>query len=131
MKKIIPYLFLILVQSCGSNDEPKERITKIDKVEEPSKVNWTDATIKNYVLTSQNQLVKDALEEKANIEWIFDREEELNNTKYLVYHIGHDAMEKDSTNLRFTTDAWVYVDTLNKKIFEYDLANDSLILVKK
>ncbi len=92
-----------------------------------SKENWTDTTIKNYIHKTQNQLVKDALQEKVNIEWLFDREEELNNTKYLVYHIGHDVMDADSTNLRFTTDAWVYLDTLNKEFYEYDLPNDSLI----
>lgn len=127
MKKIILYFVLILFQSCGNNAEPKETSKEINKEEKTSKENWTDAVIKNYILTSQNQLVNDALKEKANIEWILDHEEELNNINYLVYHIGHDVMDKDSTNLRFSTDAWVYVDTLNKKIFEYDIANDSLI----
>src|SRR5690606_30199046 len=45
-----------------------------------------------------------------------------NKRNYALVKIGH------SFESRYVTDQWIFVDSLTKEIYEYDLANDSLIL---
>jgi len=51
--------------------------------------------------------------------------------KYFIFHLGHDVADKGGKNKRFVTDAWIYIDSLKRKIYEYDLPNDTLIEWKK
>ena len=89
--------------------------------------NWTDSLIENYISHSENELIRLALKDKISEEWLFDQIVNKDTTKYFVFQIGHDVTDKGNTNKRFVTDQWIYVDSLTKKLYEYDLVNDSLI----
>lgn len=45
-----------------------------------------------------------------------------------MYRIGHSLADKDGK--RFVTDGWVYIDTVAKQLYEYDVAEDELKLYK-
>jgi hypothetical protein len=49
------------------------------------------------------------------------------NEKTIFSFIRHDITDERNTNKRFVADGWVYIDSLTRKIYEYDLTNDSLI----
>jgi hypothetical protein len=89
--------------------------------------NWTDSLIKNYINYSDNKLIRLALKDKISEEWLFDQIIKTDTAKYFVFQIGHDVIDSGETNKRFITDSWIYIDSLTKKIYEYDLPNDRLI----
>jgi len=39
--------------------------------------------------------------------------------------MGHDFTDSDGK--RFITDSWVYIDSVKRKIYEYDVAKDTLV----
>jgi hypothetical protein len=89
---------------------------------------WYDQLLKNYINKSENQLIQSSrLNTAIRTEWLLDRIEKTDNEKFFVFQIGHDVLDEDNTNLRFTTDGWIYLDSLSKTIYEYDLPNDTLI----
>jgi outer membrane murein-binding lipoprotein Lpp len=89
--------------------------------------NWADSLIKNYIIHSDNKLIRLALKDKISEEWLFDQIIKTDTAKYFVFQIGHDVMDSGETNKRFITDVWVYIDSLTKTIYEYDLPNDRLV----
>ena len=92
-----------------------------------SQDNWYDETIKNYVNKSQNPLIVVNRQDGKNIEWLLDRTEDTDSAKYFVFQLGHDEVDKGETNKRFVTDGWIYIDSTSRKLYEYDLENDSII----
>jgi len=92
---------------------------------------WMAVLLKNYITHSGKELIRLAIKNKAREEWLFDQLIATDTAKYYVFHIGHDMAEKDSTDLRFITDQWVYIDSLTRKLYEYDLPNERLTEWKK
>ncbi len=92
---------------------------------------WYDKIISDYIKKSDNELIKLSLKNNTKIEWFLDRTESNDSTKYLIFNIGHDAYDEGKTNKRFSSCGWIYIDSLKRKIYEYDLPNDSLIEWKK
>ncbi|MCW3104683.1 MAG: hypothetical protein JWO09_3123 [Bacteroidetes bacterium] len=131
MQKLIFLLTLgFLTLSCGETD------TKPGDNEAPAstndlrdkKVNWYEELMINYISKSDNELIKLSRKNPAiKIEWLLDRVENTDTAKYLIFHIGHDVTDDANTNMRFVTDGWVYIDSLTRKLYEYDVANDSLM----
>ena len=93
--------------------------------------NWIDSLIINYLYKTDNKLIKSALKDTIPEEWLYDDEEKTDSAIYLIFHIGHNVSDKNGTNKRFVTDGWVYIDSLKRKLYEYDLPSDSLIEWKK
>ena len=92
--------------------------------------NWYDGLIADYIKKSDNKLIKTSLKNKERIEWLLDRTEKTDSTNYYIFNIGQDVSEEDGSEPRFTSDGWIYIDSISKKIYEYDLPNDSLIVWK-
>ena len=78
---------------------------------------------------TDNQLINaERADTSIHFEWRQDDVIESDTANYLTFQIGYMVSDKDGENPRFTTDAWIYVDTLHRKFYEYDIAKDSLIL---
>jgi len=92
--------------------------------------NWYDDLIADYIKKSDNKLIKTSLNNKERIEWLLDRTEKTDSTNYYIFNIGQDVSEEDGTEPRFVSVGWIYIDSISKKIYEYDLPNDSLIVWK-
>ena len=87
---------------------------------------WKDSLIAHYVNNSHNTLIKLSLKNKIHEEWLFDRAINTDTAKYFVFQIGHDESDEGENNQRFVTDQWIYIDSITKRLYEYDVANDSL-----
>jgi hypothetical protein len=106
-------------------------IKKVLKSETESKTQkWYDVLIADYIKKSDNKLIKSSLKNKERIDWLLDRTEKTDSTNYYVFNIGQEVSEEDGSNPRFTSSGWIYIDSISKKIYEYDLPNDSLIVWK-
>jgi hypothetical protein len=118
-------------KQIGSSFQNKEVLkSKNETNTELNAQNWYDELIVGYIKNSDNKLIKMSLKNKERIEWLLDRTEKTDSTKYFIFNIGQDVSEEDGTEPRFTSDGWIYIDSISKKIYEYDLPNDNLILWK-
>lgn len=110
----------LLVKNSTSKPETKSNAT-----------NWYDPLLADYVKNSDNGLIKASLKNNEHIQWLLDRTEKTDSTNYYIFNIGQDVSDENNTNKRFSSDGWVYIDSISKKIYEYDLPNDSIIIWKK
>lgn len=92
---------------------------------------WYDLVIAHYIKNSDIDLIKLAIKNNRQLEWYLDRIEDKDSTKYLIFNIGKDEFDEGNTNARFTSCGWVYIDSISKKLYEYDLPNDTIIEWKK
>ena len=141
-KNTILLLATITILSCkdttkSQNDDDKKHFDSLSKNDKVKKFEvksnnkiWYDNLIANYIKNSENKLIKSHIKNKDNMEWLLDRTEKTDSTNYYIFNIGQEVSEKDGSELRFSSDGWIYIDSLTKKIYEYDLPNDSLILWK-
>lgn len=134
---VLPLLFFFAIsctQRAVSNSD-RATISSLPNTDSAAKSdnafivskNWIDTLLNKYVLFSNNELVRAAVNDKISEEWLFDQFLNADTTKYFIYQIGHDVTDEDGANPRFVTDQWVYVDTVRRILYEYDLPNDSLI----
>ena len=107
------------VDSLSANKEVLKSETET-KIESKTQ-NWYDGLVADYIKKSDNKLIKSSLKNKEQIEWLLDRTEKTDSTNYYIFNIGQDVSEEDGTELRFTTDGWIYIDSISKKIYEYFL----------
>jgi hypothetical protein len=138
MKKTILILtFVFATFSCVHKDkkiiENKDStIINLSHKYSDKKLNWYDELIINYIKKTDNELIKYSLKDTANtIEWLLDRVDITDSAKYLIFNIGQEVVDEGNTNMRFVTVCWVYIDSLTRKLYEYDLPNDRLIEWKK
>jgi len=116
-KILVSFVFSALVISCRQG---KKGDTK--NITAPAKrITWVDSLVMKYISQTDDDLVKLAVKDTIPEEWSLDRMETTDTANCFVFQIGH------SFEHRFVTDKWVYIDSLTRNIFEYDLANDSLI----
>ncbi len=125
MKQIPFYLFtIIFLFSCLNKKEKKSKNLIVESFERrdtiPEQALWADQYIIKYL--EQN---KDRLTEVDGYPVTYIKEiSERNKRKYAMVKIGH------SFEHRYIADQWIFIDSMSKVIYEYDLANDSLILWK-
>jgi hypothetical protein len=93
--------------------------------------NWQDDLISYYVRKSKNELIVSALESKDNLDWQFDQTIKNDSTQFYIYKIGVHVTEEDGSNPRFSSCGWVYLDSVKRKLYEYDLPNEQLIEWRK
>ncbi|MBF4472280.1 MULTISPECIES: hypothetical protein [Flavobacterium] len=132
-KKTLLLLISSALLSCSKTSQVEKQIDplSVNKAKTESKAqNWYDDLIVDYIKKSDNKLIKSSLKNKERIEWLLDRTEKTDSTNYYIFNIGQDVSEEDGTEPRFTSDGWIYIDSISKKIYEYDLPNDSLIVWK-
>ena len=120
----------------GNNDKQIDSLTTSKEIlksetKTESKIqDWYDGLIADYIKKSDNKLIKMSLKNNERIEWLLDRTEKTDSTNYYIFNIGQDVSEEDGTEPRFVSVGWIYIDSISKKIYEYDLPNDSLIVWK-
>ena len=88
---------------------------------------WTDSLIKNYIFHTKNELIRLANKNKISEEWLFDQMVNTDTAKYYTFQIGHDVTDEGGNNKRFVTDQWIFINSLTRRLCEYDIANDSLV----
>lgn len=144
-KRLILILILFAILSCNktSKNENITDETKIDSVllknqDSESKAeletkseNWYDDIAENYIKNSDNELIKISLKNKEKVEWLLDRTEKTDSTNFYIFNIGQDVTDENNTNPRFSSDGWIYIDSISKKVYEYDIPNDTIILWNK
>ncbi len=135
-------LFSLAILSCNKSTKGEKIIAdkQIDSLSvynqalksdtETKTQNWYDGLIVNYIKNSDNELIKIHYKNNDRLEWLLDRIEKTDSTNYYIFNIGQDVSDEDGTNPRFTSNGWIYIDSLSKKIYEYDLPNDSLVVWK-
>jgi hypothetical protein len=130
------FLFLLILLTTGCSQKgkkvaeiaAKDIVSKKTRASEANKpLLWYDSLVLKYIQGTDNDLIKFSLNSNTSEDWLLDREENINNAGYFVFHIGHDVADSGNTNPRFVTDGWLYIDTLTKKMFAYDVPHDSLI----
>jgi len=139
MKRVGIYFFVLIIISCGKSKEPKVPSIKKEKnivhatnsIEKIAETNekWYVNLVENYIAHSKKKLIIYD-REKKDINWVLDNIEANDSANYYIFNIGHDEMDEGNTNARFTSDGWIYIDSLTQKTYEYDLPNDQLILWK-
>lgn len=129
-KNIILALVLFTFLSCNNKTKVENIDEHIDSSLVTKSKNWYDLLVSDYIIKSENDLIKTSLKNNENIEWILDRIEKTDSTKYYIFNIGQSVSDDDGSNTRFSSNGWIYIDSLSKNIYEYDLPNDSLIIWK-
>ncbi|MGV6861303.1 MAG: hypothetical protein ACWA41_06000 [Putridiphycobacter sp.] len=121
MRKIFAILLLITsFSSCNNAHVDTHNHEDINLKENISEI-WTHQIIQEYI---DNNSEKFAEVNNTNISYILDIQKR-NNKTYFVANIGYNF------DFRFQTTQMLYIDSLNKQVFEYDTFNDSLILWPK
>lgn len=135
MKQLVFVIFLFFVTACGErNPENKiyEAISTEDSIAEAAQYTpvdvdsatiasmpWLDSLVNEYCTKSKNEVIC-ATKKSYPISWLYDRMYQTDSTYYLVLHLGHDMED------HFATDGWIYIDTLTRSIYNYDVAADSI-----
>ncbi len=127
-------MFLFVTVACTSNLEMnKQNLDYKDSLSTPlvedsaviniPSIEWLDDSVSQYIKRSQMELI--ALDKKNNkqISWMIDKQER-NERVYYAIKIGRDFED------RFVSDGWIFIDSASRQVYEYDLAEDSLIEFK-
>jgi hypothetical protein len=145
MRKISLVLVFISFLSC-KKDETKSvasdlqtEINQKDTLETKPKsaekrilsTDWQDSLIVDYVKNSKKDLIKMHFKNNDKLEWILDRTQKNDSTQFYIYNIGVDVAEEDGSEPRFSSCGWVYLDSVKRKLYEYDLPNDTIVEWKK
>lgn len=142
--------FTLFIISCGQNvsnntvaedsltDKPVNVATQQDTIttekDKPAQSitkTWADSLISDYIYHSNNTLIRLLVKDSTTFEWMFDQTVTTDTAKYFTYQLGHEESDDNKQNLRFVTDQWIYIDSATRKLYEYDVANDTLTLWKK
>lgn len=106
--------------------------TKIENTENKIlSTDWQDDLIVDYIKNSEKDLIKIHFKNKDKLQWILDSTEKNDSTQFYIYNIGVDVTDEDGSSLRFSSCGWVYLDSVKRKLYEYDLPNEKLIEWRK
>ncbi|HNP69197.1 MAG TPA: hypothetical protein PKH16_14915 [Aequorivita sp.] len=130
MKHFTIILTIFFLSSCSTNNTDKKDTTetelslsnkqsKTDQVNDtlPEMAIWADDYIIDYLENNSERLTEVDGYPISYIKETTTRQ----GRKYAMVKIGH------SFEHRYVTDQWIFIDSLSKDIYEYDLPNDSLI----
>ena len=140
---ILSGFFLTSIFFLNCNNSKKERFTKdniaqdtpnINVIQNPKKASlvskipikltWADSIIINYINHSNNELIKSTRKSNLTEQWMLDTQNR-NGRTFIIAEIGRD------NEYRFVPDAWIYIDSLTRNVFEYDVANDTILKWKR
>jgi hypothetical protein len=110
----------------GKVDTDTSKISNASDIKTDSFQNLMDSLVKNYIAFSNTDLIKLSRKEKIPEDWILDQTLKTDTATYYIFHIGHETSDSDGKEVRFVTDAWIYIDSLTNNIYEYNLSRDSL-----
>ncbi|UOE46713.1 hypothetical protein MTO98_20110 [Mucilaginibacter sp. SMC90] len=107
------------------NGLPKTTEPVLEQQDSLRNSNWVDTLIVDYIEHSDNELIKLSRKDTSIHDgWMFDRLQKRGVNTYFVYNIGHDYNNGDG--VIYASDGWVYIDTLNRKLYEYQVTDESL-----
>lgn len=113
------------------NQKDTLKIKKENPINKISSTDWQDDLIVDYIKNSENELIKIHFKNKDKLQWILDSTEKNDSTQFYIYNIGVDVTDKNGSSLRFSSCGWVYLDSVKRKLYEYDLPNEQLIEWRK
>jgi hypothetical protein len=92
---------------------------------------WQDDLIIKYIKFSKDEFLQSAVKSKKRIQWMQDDSQKNDSTQFYIYRIGFDETDENGESLRFSTCKWIYLDSVKRKLYEYDLPNDTIVEWKK
>ncbi|WP_207513228.1 hypothetical protein [Longitalea luteola] len=113
-------------------DSLAEIITEEVPTEKPvsdllsAELSWSDSLLKMYMAFANNDCIKQAHKANFSVELVYDNTLKTDSAVYDIYRIGHEISRNEGADTRFIVDQWIYVDTLRKKLFEYEPAANKL-----
>jgi hypothetical protein len=127
---ILTLSILVFANSCIQPDSHAEAAhtsdTEVDHID-TQHTEWHNVLIENYIRNADNELLKLTRSNSSlKIEWLREDDVVTDTARYLVFHIGHEVSDKGGDNPRFITDAWIYINSSTRKIYEYDIDEESL-----
>ncbi len=145
MRKVSLVLVFVSFLSCKKDEtksvsddlkiEVNQKDTLETKKENPGNkilsTDWQDDLIVDYIKNSEKDLIKIHFKNKDKLQWILDSTEKNDSTQFYIYNIGVDVTDEDGSSLRFSSCGWVYLDSVKRKLYEYDLPNEQLIEWRK
>ncbi len=135
-KFILAFSIVATTLSLESCSEPNTQAVQLPEAAAATEVQypqgvqleWCDDLIRDYINRSTDEMmVLERKDTSVHFEWMLDRTEIVDQKKYFVYHLGHVVTDEGNTNARFVTNDWLYLDSLNKKLFVYDFATDTIV----
>ena len=117
IKKIFLFAVLVTFLSCNYQSKVAEKniVNQIDSSIVLQSQNWYDSLVSDYINNSDNELIKLSLKKNVKVEWILDQIEKTDSTNYYIFNIGQSVSEIDGTNTRFSSNGWIYIDSISKK----------------
>ena len=88
---------------------------------------WFEPIVQNYMVRAQTPLMQVSRQDSIPDEWLLDRIESTDTARYFIFQIGQSVSEADGTEPRFVANSWIYLDSLSRKVYELDIALDSLM----
>lgn len=96
-----------------------------------SQLEWCNDLISDYLAQSTDELLLlERQDTSVHFEWYVDRVEKEFGKRYMIFHLGHKVSDEGNTNVRFVTNGWLYIDSLSRKLYVYDIAKDTIVLWK-
>lgn len=134
MKASLLALCVLLLMSCGGRELQSSEMSanaaggnlrdSTEYIVDAKAPDWVNNLIADYIEHGNNELVRTAKTDTSiHLSWIFDRTEKADTATYLIYRLGH------SFEQRYVTEAWLYIDSNKRMLYEYDIANDKLLSV--
>lgn len=126
-------LFLLFIFVCCSSkpnstkkDNNKSAVTLQEtKCKSTLENDWKDSIVNHYIITTKNPLINSLKNDTINgYAWMYDKDTDRGKN-FIAVRIGHSLED------RFATSGWLYIDTITKKVFELDIAKNTLIAVDK
>jgi hypothetical protein len=82
---------------------------------------WADSLLEIYIAQTNNPFVAAAKKDSVLITTIFNGVEKRDSATYLIYQLGHSFED------HYVTEQWIYIDSITRVIYQYDLPADTLI----
>lgn len=117
--KYLTFLPIVLLLSCS--DSTNQSLHHQPKYSNPEETMWEDEYIQRYLEHNRDRLTIVDGYPVTYLKGATVREQRI----YAEVTIGH------SFEHRYITDQTLYIDSLTREIYEYDVVHDSLILGKK
>ncbi len=124
MKTYLLPCLCITVAACtqpATDSNTSQKDTSVtatkDSVNKELKIDWDEALIEKYLTANAVRFYEKKQQRPSYMKETTQR----NGKRYTAVRIGQ------SNEAQFVTTQWIYLDSVSKKIYEYDIAEDSLI----
>jgi hypothetical protein len=93
-----------------------------------AQLRWANPLMDRYTKLADNKEIKLALKDNdTTLSWVWDQIMDTDTATYIVFNVGHTVTDEDGSSPRYTNFQWVYLDTVARQIYEYDLPKDELV----